>query len=412
MQMAIDVAGFSGAEADQLRRAMGSKRSIEKMERLKARLMAGMAANGVTPEVAEQIYDKLKAFADFGFPESHAYSFAYLVYASAWLKVHHPAAFYAGLLAAQPMGFYSPQTLAADARRHGVAVLRPDVQASGAKAVVERVPAGKGERGDGAGRGGGYGGGGGGRDGVLAHLAALVRADPSLAVRMGLGSVRGIGEDLAKALVSERESGGPFTDLSDLVRRVRLTTRQVEALATAGALGCFGIERRAGLWAAGALAQEGPDTLPGVAVGVDAPTLPGMSEVEAAMADVWATGVSPDSYPTQYVRDGLVRGGVITVDEALRGREGARVAVAGVVTHRQRPGTAQGVTFLSLEDETGLLNVICSAGLWKRFRTVARTAAAMVVRGRLERADGATNLMAEHLAPLSLQIPTSSRDYR
>lgn len=395
MQMAIDVAGFSGAEADQLRRAMGSKRSIEKMERLRARLMAGMAANGVPPDVAEQVYDKLKAFADFGFPESHAYSFAYLVYASAWLKVHHSAAFYAGLLAAQPMGFYSPQSLAADARRHGVAVLRPDVAASGAKAVVERVvePAPT-------------------PDDALPHLAALVLADPALAVRMGLDSVRGIGEDLATALVAEREAGGPFTDLRDLVRRVRLTTRQIEALATAGALGCFGVDRRAGLWAAGALAQEGPDTLPGVAVGVDAPTLPGMSEVESAMADVWATGVSPDSYPTQYVRDGLVRGGVITVDEAMVGREGSRVAVAGVVTHRQRPGTAQGVTFLSLEDETGLLNVICSAGLWKRFRSVARTSAAMVVRGRLERADGATNLMAEHLAPLSLQIPTMSRDYR
>lgn len=394
MQMAIDVAGFSGAEADQLRRAMGSKRSMEKMARLRARLMSGMAANGVTPDVAEQIYDKLKAFADFGFPESHAYSFAYLVYASAWLKVHHPAAFYAGLLAAQPMGFYSPQSLAADARRHGVAVLRPDVAASAPKAVVERVPAG------------------GGSGGVQPELAALTHADPTLAVRMGLDTVRGIGEELAKALVAERSAHGPFADLRDLVRRVRLTTPQLEALATAGALACFGVDRRAGLWAAGALAQEGPETLPGVAVGVAAPMLPGMSEVEEAMADVWATGVSPDSYPTQYVRDGLVRAGVITVDEAIRAEAGRRVAVAGVVTHRQRPGTAQGVTFLSLEDETGLLNVICSAGLWRRFRTVARSAAAMVVRGRLERADGATNLMAEHLAPLSLQIPSRSRDYR
>ena len=398
MQMAIDVAGFTGAEADQLRRAMGSKRSIEKMERLKARLMAGMAANGVTPEVGEQIYDKLKAFADFGFPESHAFSFAYLVYASAWLKVRHPAAFYAGLLAAQPMGFYSPQSLVADARRHGVPVLRPDVQASGPKAVLERVPAedvASAEAPD-----------------VVAHLAALVRADPALAVRMGLDSVRTIGKELAERVVAERVERGRFADLRDLVRRVRLTTPQLEALATAGALDCFGVDRRGALWAAGALAQEGPDTLPGVSVGVEAPTLPGMSAVETAMADVWATGVSTDSYPTQYVRDGLVRGGVITVDEAMRHPAGRRVAVAGVVTHRQRPGTAQGVTFLSLEDETGLLNVICSAGLWRRFRTVARSAPAMVVRGRLERADEATNLMAEHLAPLSLQIPTSSRDYR
>ncbi|MBE7701787.1 PHP domain-containing protein, partial [Oerskovia sp. Sa1BUA8] len=140
MQMAIDVAGFSAAEADQLRRAMGSKRSVERMEALHGRLLEGMAKNGVAPDVAEQIFDKLKAFADFGFPESHAYSFAYLVYASAWLKVHHPAAFYAGLLAAQPMGFYSPQSLVADARRHGVTTLRPDVNASGVKAGLERLP--------------------------------------------------------------------------------------------------------------------------------------------------------------------------------------------------------------------------------------------------------------------------------
>lgn len=411
MQMAIDVAGFTGAEADQLRRAMGSKRSMEKMEALHARLLSGMAERGVTPPVAEQIYDKLKAFADFGFPESHAYSFAYLVYASAWLKVHHPAAFYAGLLAAQPMGFYSPQSLVADARRHGVTVLRPDVAASGAKAGLARV--------HGAGQGAGETvpdvvgpGAGEARPPGATSVADLVHVDPALAVRMGLDSVRGVGADVAQALVAEREANGPFTGLRDLVRRVRLTTGRLEALATAGALECFGADRREGLWAAGALAQEGPDTLPGVAVGVQAPLLPGMSEVETAMADVWATGVSVDSYPTQYVRDGLVRAGVITVDEAMVHDPGRRVAVAGVVTHRQRPGTAQGVTFLSLEDETGILNVICSAGLWKRFRTVARSSAAMVVRGRLERADNATNLMAEHLAPLSLQIPTVSRDYR
>ncbi len=196
------------------------------------------------------------------------------------------------------------------------------------------------------------------------------------------------------------------------MRRVRLTTTQLEALATAGALGCFGVERRAGLWAAGALAQEGPDTLPGVSVGVEAPTLPGMDEVETAMADVWATGVSVDSYPTQYVRGGLAAAGVLTVAQAHRHEPGRRVAVAGVVTHRQRPGTAGGVTFLSLEDETGLLNVICTAGVWQRFRTAARSSAALVVRGVLERADGATNLVAEHMAALSLRVPSSSRDYR
>jgi error-prone DNA polymerase len=381
------------------------------------------------------VFDKLKAFADFGFPESHAFSFAFLVYASAWLKVHHPAAFYAGLLAAQPMGFYTPQTLAADARRHGLTVLRPDVQHSAVQAAVERVapdPAG-GEppltplqsgtadvpRGP-------------GRtttpDRALAppdhpaaphgrpaappdrgpdHAAAphgLGRAPAparSLAVRMGLATVRTLGE-----------KHGPFADLRDLVRRVDLSTAQLEALATGGALESLGVTRREALWAAGALAQEGPDTLPGVSVGVQAPTLPGMSAVELDVADVWATGVSVDSYPTQHVRDGLDRAGVLRVEQAFRHEADRRVAVAGVVTHRQRPGTAGGVTFLSLEDETGLLNVVCSSGLWQRFRKAARTSRALVVRGRLERADGATNLVAEHLAPLSLQVRTTSRDFQ
>lgn len=401
MQMAIDVADFTPAEADQLRRAMGSKRSIERMEAMRARLMAGMEANGIPPGTREQIYDKLKAFADFGFPESHSYSFAFLVYASSWLKVHHPAAFYAGLLAAQPMGFYSPQSLVADARRHGVEVLRPDVQHSDVQACVERtappppggepplVPTPSG----------------------TAAVGARTPAGRTLVVRMGLASVRGVGEDVAERLVAERREHGPFADLRDLARRVRLTTAQLEALATGGALGSLGATRREALWAAGALAQESPDTLPGVSVGVSAPTLPGMSDVELAVADVWATGVSTDSFPTQFVRDGLDSAGVLRVEQAFRHETGRRVAVAGVITHRQRPGTAGGVTFLSLEDETGLLNVICSAGLWQRFRKVARTSPALVVRGRLERADGATNLLAEHLAPLSLRVRSSSRDF-
>lgn len=148
-----------------------------------------------------------------------------------------------------------------------------------------------------------------------------------------------------------------------------------------------------------------------MSVGVAAPTLPGMSDVELAVADVWATGVSVDTYPTEHVRAGLDAAGVLRVADAFAHEPGRRVAVAGVVTHRQRPGTAQGVTFLSIEDETGLLNVVCTAGLWRRFRRAARTSAALVVRGQVERADGATNLLAEHLAPLSLQVATRSRDF-
>ncbi|MGH3649040.1 MAG: error-prone DNA polymerase, partial [Micromonosporaceae bacterium] len=218
MQMAIDVAGFNANEADQLRRAMGSKRSEERMGQLKQRLYDGMAARGVTGATADDIYLKLSSFANFGFPESHAYSFAYLVYVSSWLKLYYPAAFCAALLNAQPMGFYSPNTLVADARRHGVEVRRPDLNASAAKATLEPVdPA----RGSPASRGGcsplridkdqtqrGYG--------------ECGDASPP-AVRMGLSSVRQISDKLAERIVAERDAAGPYRDLVDLARRVGLT---------------------------------------------------------------------------------------------------------------------------------------------------------------------------------------------
>ncbi|UFU04348.1 error-prone DNA polymerase [Ruania suaedae] len=390
MQIAIDVASFTPDEADQLRRAMGSKRSMERMEALHQRLLDGMAANGVSRPVAEQIYDKLKAFADFGFPESHAFSFAYLVYASAWLKVHHPEAFYAGLLAAQPMGFYSPQSLVADARRRGVQVERASVVRSQVQAGVERVSE--------------------------VHDGEAL-ATP-LAVRLGLAPVRGVGEETAERIVAAR-AGRPFDDVADLARRVRLSTAQLEALATAGALVDLGHERRQGLWVAGALAGESgrshgrwvQEPLPLTAVGLDVPELPAMDEVTTAVADVWATGVSPSSFPTQFRRDDLDECGVLRVCD-VPGAGGSRVLVAGVVTHRQRPGTAKGVTFLSLEDETGLLNVICSAGLWQRYRKVALGSAALVVRGVVEHADNVTNLMADRIEALSLRVPSRSRDFR
>ncbi len=385
MQIAVDVAGFSPAEADQLRRAMGSKRSAERMGALRDRLLQGMAERGLSAEVSEQVYDKLKAFADFGFPESHAFSFAYLVYASAWLKVHHPEAFYAGLLAAQPMGFYSPQSLVADARRRGVRVHRARVDRSQVQAMVVRDD------------------------------------DGTLAVQLGLAPVRGIGERTAERIVAAREQE-PFADLADLTRRVHLSAAQVEALATAGALACFGHSRREALWLAGALAGESgqrrgqwvQEVLPLTAVGLDVPELGTLDEVSTAVADVWATGVSVDSFPTQFLREDLHAQGILTVAEACSGAGGInrrRIQVAGVVTHRQRPATARGVTFLSLEDETGLINVVCSAGLWARYRKVARTSAALVVRGIVEHAENVTNLVADHLSPLSLRVPSRSRDF-
>jgi error-prone DNA polymerase len=378
MQLAIDVAGFDAAEADQLRRAMGAKRSTARMERLRDRLYQGMAGNGITGELADTIYRKLLAFANFGFPESHALSFAHLVFVSAYFKRYHPAAFCAGLLRAQPMGFYSPQSLVADARRHGVVVRGPDLNASLPHATLEPV-------GD---------------------------TDPACAVRIGLAAVRGLGQALAERIVAEREDNGPYRDMSDLARRVRLRTPQVEALATAGAFACFGLDRRAALWSAGAVVGERPDRLPGTTAVAPAPALPGMDEVEVAVADVWATGVSPDSFPTQFVRERLTQLGVIPAAELAGVDDGARVLIGGAVTHRQRPATAGGVTFLNIEDETGMVNVVCSPGLWLRYRRVARASQAMLVRGTVEKADGVISVLADRLQHLDLRISSQSRDFR
>jgi error-prone DNA polymerase len=384
MQMAIDIAGFTASEADQLRQAMGSKRSRERMERLRARLYDGMAERGVTGEVADRIWDKLSAFANFGFPESHSVSFAYLVYSSSWIKLHYPAAFCAALLNAQPMGFYSPHSLVQDARRHGVEVRTPDLNASLDTATLEPT------------------------------------SEPDApAVRLGLASVRSVGAALAERIVAERRMHGPYTGMEDLKRRVGPPLDALEALATAGAFGCFDrpdgapLGRREALWGAGAVAQTDDEHLAGIVTGVIAPTLPGMDERATAVADLWATGVAPDGHPTIFERGHLAERGVITADQLCEHEHQSKVLVAGVVTHRQRPATAGGTTFINLEDETGLMNVVVSVGCWLRHRTVARTAPALLVRGRLERNGDVVNVVAERLEPLPLGATTTrSRDFR
>jgi error-prone DNA polymerase len=397
MQMAIDVAGFTPAEADQLRQAMGSKRSRQRMERLRARLYEGMAERDITGAVADEIFEKLAAFANFGFPESHSVSFAYLVYASSWIKRHYPAAFCAALLNAQPMGFYSPHSLVQDARRHGVEVRTPDVNASAATAGLEWSPAPLADR-------------------------PKVRHSPEAAqpaVRLGLSSVRGVGDDLAQEIETDRAAHGPFTCMEDLHRRVPTVKLDVlEALATAGAFDALTdtqgrpVDRRRALWAAGAVTQSGVDRLQGIVTGAEAPMLPGMSERELASADLWSTGVAFEGHPTRFVREALDEAGVVTAIELRTIEPGAKVKVAGVVTHRQRPATAGGTTFINLEDETGLVNVVCSKGCWSRYRQVARSAAAMLVRGRLERAEGVVNVIAEKLEPLPVHDSLRSRDFR
>ncbi len=376
MQMAIDVAGFTATQADELRQAMGSKRSQMRMERLRQRLYDGMSKHGIIGSVADEIFEKMQAFSSYGFPESHSVSFAYLVYASSWIKYHEPAAFYAALLNSQPMGFWSPHSLVQDARRHGVVVHSPDLNASKAGATLETCHESTG----------------------------------GFAVRLGISGVRGVGYELACTI----ETARPFANMEDLVRRVpQLNLSQIETLATAGVYTqCFGISRRDALWSAGAVIQSRPDRLAGVTTGSDSPQLPGMQPIEESICDLWSTGISIDGHPTQFVRSQLSKLGVLTASELPNVENGSRIFIGGVVTHRQRPSTARGVTFISLEDETGLINVIVSQGCWRRFRHAAINASALVVRGRIESAHGVINIIAEHLSELNIVVGVSSRDFR
>lgn len=392
MQMAMAVGECSGEDADLLRRAMGSKRGIEQIESLRERLYAGMAQNGLVGEAADAIYRQIQSFASFGFAESHSLSFALLVYASAWVKLHYPGAFLAGLLRAQPMGFYSPATLTADARRHGVVVLRPDLAASGVEAGLEPLDEGA---------------------GAESVPEQEHRRDGGFAVRLGLAGIRGIGRPSAERIVAERDSDGPYRSLADLARRCGLDTVQLESLATADALRPLGLDRRQGLWMAGAAAEDQERYLAGSALTVQPPLFPDPTAFEVLRDELWATGISVDDHPLAHFRPALADRGVLP-SAALRTAEaGRRIEIAGVVTHRQRPATASGITFLNLEDEHGLINVVCSMGVWTRYRRIARESSALIIRGILERSpEGVVNLIADRFEPLRLGIAHHSRDFR
>jgi len=414
MQMAMAIGGINGDEADLLRRAMGSKRGIEKISTLKQQLYDGMAGHGITGAQADDIYARIEAFANFGFAESHSISFALLVYSSTWFRLHYPAPFLAALLRAQPMGFYSPQSLVADARRHGVQVRRPDLKLSGVYAELESLddedlkaappgspacledpqpPVGE-------------------FDEHAQFDSATHRRDGRFAVRLGLAEVKKIGAKVAEQIVTERTDHGPYASMPDLVRRTGLTEPQVEALATAGAFDCFGLTRRQAIWESGRAAEERPGQLAGVTAAGPPPMLPGMTDVEIVMADLWATSITTGKHPIEEVRPQLEAAGILSAEQ-LRGTEdGIRVKVAGQVTHRQRPATASGVTFMNLEDETGMINVVISVGCWTKYSRIARDSNALIIRGRVERAKGVVNLVADRLERLSLAAKTNSRDFR
>ncbi|MBO0822500.1 MAG: error-prone DNA polymerase, partial [Actinobacteria bacterium] len=390
MQIAIDCAGFSPSEADRLRQAMSSKRAPERIQELRARLLTGMAERDIPPDVAEDIYLKILAFSSYGFPESHAISFAYLVYASAWLKCYYPAAFTAALLRAQPMGFYAPASLISDVRRHGVQVRSVDVNASGVHATLEKSEDQEGN--------------------------GVVSADPPSGgqpvpgqpvIRLGLSEVRNLGTGAAEQIVA----GQPYRDLEDFARRTTLSAAALEALAMGGAFGCFGVTRREGLWAAGAAATIRPGQLPGTTLGLAAPALPAMTAAEETFADLWATGTY-GTHPIEHIRGLLADRGVLPAASLTTAVNGRNVLVGGLVTHRQQPGTARGVVFLSLEDETGMANIIITPNVWQRFRSIGVSANALLVHGRVERLDGAVSLLATRLERLRVVAAARSRDFR
>ncbi|MDT8449301.1 MAG: error-prone DNA polymerase, partial [Wenzhouxiangellaceae bacterium] len=388
MQIAIVAAGFTPGEADRLRRAMAAWKRRGGLEPFREKLVDGMLARGYTPEFAEHIYGQIRGFGDYGFPESHAASFALLTYFSAWLKRHHPAAFTAGLLNSQPMGFYAPAQLIADARRHGVKVLPVDVRSSGWDCELEDRDSTV-------------------RDSGPGHAKAVEPdASPTPsgtpvtdrpAIRLGLRLIRRLGREAAERLVAAR-AAKPFADLDDLVERARPDRKSLSALTDAGALkGLTGHRRRARWQALGARAQG--DLLAGTRLPERSPRLPLPSARDDMLADYASTGLSLDHHPLRLLRKRLGRR-VKTARELRETEDGRTVRAAGLVTHRQRPGTASGVIFLSLEDETGIINVIVWPKIAECYRAEVLQAGVLKVGGKLQNANGSQHVIAARFESL------------
>lgn len=399
MELARICAGFSAGQSDRLRQAMTHKRSGEEMEKLRDEVYRGMAGNGVVGKAADEIWEKLQGFASFGFPESHSVSFAYIVYATSWLKYHWPAEFFAGLLNAQPMGFYTPNTLVQDAQHHGVVVLPPDINQSWFDCTVAPHPIPAGEERE--------------------HLGARWRRGQGpvddavrmpVAVRIGLRYVRNLGEKEITRIEAARQIGGPFSSPEDLAQRTGLDVAAFESLAASGALVRLGLGRREGIWAAGALGELGPGRL-ALAEGATPPRLEEMTPPEVMQAELWSTAIS-SQHPVGFLRDRLDDVGCTRIADALALQtHGKRLRVGGLITHRQRPSTARGVRFLNLEDETGLLNVVVLPQVWDANYEIARKAIGVVIDGVLEYEDGVTNFLAHRFEHWPVD-GVKSRDFR
>ncbi|MFM2098236.1 MAG: hypothetical protein RIT06_864 [Chloroflexota bacterium] len=388
MRIAIEIAGFTPGASDVFRRAMGSARSPHEMELLRTRFVQGAISTvGMLERDATELFARVAAFASFGFAKSHAAAFARTAFESTWLRLHYPAHYLAGLIRAQPMGFYPVEALIHDARRHGVVVQPVCINRSEARTTTEMLdPDSKGTI-----TGDPY---------IVTptpHERAIAGSERALqyGVRLGLDLVRGVGAHTAAQIVAERMRGGNYRSLDDVARRTQLSTRALERLIRAGALDTLDGERRRMLWQAAEVGTE--ISLPPS----DAPAaLSPVDRLEALIDAHGLVGVDPAMQPITLWRDALARTGTITI-AALRQRPAGAARIAGLVLSRQQPPTAHGTVFLALEDETGVANVTIRANDWPRFRAAVRSASLLLVEGELQRTGEVANLVARRVAPLT-----------
>ena len=399
MQLAIVGAGYTGGEADQLRRDMAAWKRNGKLARHREKLLAGFERTGIAREFGERLYQSIEGFGEYGFPESHAASFALLVYASSWLKVHHPAAFAAALVNSQPMGFYSPGSIVKDAERHGVEVLPARVDASDWDCTLEREVSQE-DRKIGSSE----------EDAPdLPTFRPSCHSSPP-ALRLGLRLVHGLGEEPGKRVEAARR-GRAFASVEDLVSRARLEKREVEALAHAGALVGFGLGRREAMWRVRAPRSGEGEMFAGVELGDELPELPPMSRAEQLVLDYETTGVSVGDHAMKVVRPRLPRH-FKSATELVTTPHGARVSTAGMVICRQRPGTASGVVFITMEDETGFVNLILWSRTFEKWRHVATTSSMLIAHGKVERQGEVVYVVPDKLEKLGLYaVPAMSRDF-
>ncbi|MCG8651562.1 MAG: error-prone DNA polymerase, partial [Pirellulales bacterium] len=382
MRLAVVAAGFTPDEADQLRRAMAAWRRPGIIDHFRIKLLEGMKANGLTGEFAAQVFNQIRGFGEYGFPESHAASFALLVYVSCYLKCHYPAAFCAAILNSQPMGFYAPAQLVADAKQHGVPVRGVDINQSHWDSTLESD-----------------------------------RCQNSPALRLGLRTIRGLCQEVGQHVVQRREAAGPFKNMEDLVRRANLGKSALSKLADADALGSLAGDRRTAIWQS--LWQENSPGRQPLLEGIEdqqavAEQLVPMLPLEEVYADYNTIGLSLRSHPIAFARPELDSQRCLPASRLPQLRNGRHVRVAGLVLMRQRPSTAKGIIFVTLEDETGSINLVVFAAVWKRFFRIARTSNAWLVDGKLENHQGVIHVIVGRITDLASEVQglsLRSRDF-